>query len=216
MTVNEPAALVLCNVRWHLATGAQAVHVYLDDPTDPVAGALNAIKGCHVTLCDDGHWACHRGKRGQPASQMRRQSINANAAKDVARTNWLFHIDADEFIWQDLPLADELAGGIADRTEVNLPVLERLFPHDVAQASLFDGIFRATSDLSATDQSVAFGPFAAMMKRGQYSHGAGKSGVRVHDDLRLGVHNATERRGASGDARRVMFRTRRGCCILMV
>ena len=39
------------------------------------------------------------------------------------------------------------------------------------------------------------GPFAAMMKRGQYSHGAGKGGVRTSDRLRLGVHNATEWRG---------------------
>ncbi|MEQ3711716.1 MAG: hypothetical protein ABNH38_17500 [Tateyamaria sp.] len=34
-----------------------------------------------------------------------------------------------------------------------------------------------------------------MMKRGQYSHGAGKGGVRTSDPLRLGVHNATEWRG---------------------
>ncbi|CAN0187110.1 unnamed protein product [Chrysoparadoxa australica] len=31
------------------------------------------------------------------------------------------------------------------------------------------------------------------MKRGQYSHGAGKSGVSVRQGLRLGVHNATIR-----------------------
>jgi len=192
MTVNEPAALVLCNVHWHLETGASAVHVCLDDPSDMVAEPLSAIQGCHVTVCDEGHWARHRGRRGRPASQMRRQTINANAAKAVAQTDWLFHIDADEFIWQDSPLSDALAGVGSDNTEVNLPVLERLFPRDHAQASLFDGIFRATADLPEADQSAAYGPFAALMKRGQYSHGAGKSGVRVRDDLRLGVHNATE------------------------
>ena len=170
MTANEPSALVLSNVRWHLATGATAVHVYLDDPQDPVARGLEAISGCHVTRCDDACWAAHRGQKGRPASQMRRQAINANAARDAARTDWLFHIDADEFIWQDGDFGRELATHRDQRTELNLPVLERIFP-DAPQRELFGGAFRATSDLSETD--AAFGEFAPFMKRGQYSHGAG-------------------------------------------
>lgn len=194
MTVNEPSTLVICNVRWHLATGAQAVHVYLDDPEDPVADALRAVSGCHVTLCDDVYWAGHRGARGRPASQMRRQSINANVAKDVSGSDWLFHIDADEFIWQDNPLSDELAQVKSANTEVNLTVLERLFPQGGAKSTLFEGAFRVTADLTEGNQAAAYGPFAAMMKRGQYSHGAGKGGVRTSDRLRLGVHNATQLR----------------------
>lgn len=195
MTANEPEALVLCNVRWHLAVGAKSVHVYLDDPQDPAAETLRAIAGCHPTLCDDAYWTGHRGKRGRPDSQMRRQTINANAAKAVATSDWLIHIDADEFIWQNSALGSELAQIEAANTEINLPVLERLFPHGRTQATLFEGMFRATADLEEAEQKAAYGPFEAMMKRGQYSHGAGKGGVRVGDSLRLGVHNATERRG---------------------
>lgn len=204
MTANEPSALVLSNVRWHLATGATAVHVYLDDPQDPVARGLEAISGCHVTRCDDACWAAHRGQKGRPASQMRRQAINANAARDAARTDWLFHIDADEFIWQDGDFGHELATHRDQRTELNLPVLERIFP-DAPQRELFGGAFRATSDLSETDADAAFGDFAPFMKRGQYSHGAGKSGVRVRSELRLGVHNAV-RIGSEGRHRRAPSR----------
>ncbi|WP_299726369.1 glycosyltransferase family 2 protein [uncultured Tateyamaria sp.] len=200
MTVNEPAALVLCNVRWHLATGACAVHVFLDDAGDPVARELGAIDGCHVTLCDDAYWAVHRGQKGRPASQMRRQSINAHVAKTAAQIDWLFHIDADEFIWQDGDFAGELAAQGDISKAVNLTVLERLFPQG-AQQSLFDGSFRATSALSETDAQMAFGEFAPFMKRGQYSHGAGKSGIRTSADLRLGVHHAT-RTGSEGRQRR--------------
>jgi hypothetical protein len=195
MTVNEPQTLILSNVKWHLATGASEVRVYLDDPDDPVAASLTCIDGCHVTACDAAYWARHRGKTGRPDSQMRRQTINANMAKRQSRADWLFHIDADEFIWQDSPLAGELAHVTAPQTEVNLPVLERLFPDQRPQAHLFDGVFRATADLDVADAQSAYAPFATFMKRGQYSHGAGKGGVRVDDPLRLGVHNATVQQG---------------------
>ncbi len=117
---------------------------------------------------------------------MRRQTINANVVKDAADSDWLFHIDADGFIWQDSSLSDEPVQVEDANTEVNLPVLERLFPEGGKQGSLFEGAFRATADLSEEDQKSVYGPFAAMMKRGQYSHGAGKGGVRTSDPLRLG------------------------------
>lgn len=190
MTVCEPLALVRTNVLWHLATGARAVYVFFDDPQDPVLPALLDIAECHPVACDPGHWRALNGRKGRPASQMRRQTINANAAQGMATTDWLFHIDADEFIWQDGDLGAELAALGRGQTELNLPVFERLFAPDVQQRTLFEGSFRGSSQLSEVDASAAFGPFAAFMKRGQYSHGAGKSGVAVGQCLRSGVHNA--------------------------
>lgn len=208
MTVREPAALVETNVRWHLATGAAAVHVFLDDRDDPARAALEVIPGCTVTLCDAAHWETLHAAKGRPASQMRRQTLNANWALAHAGTHWLFHIDADEFIWQDGDLAQELAAHHDPQIEVNLPVLERIFPNG-PQQTLFDGAFRATSDVP--DPSAVFGPFASMMKRGQYSHGAGKSGVLTSTALTLGVHNATRRRkdGTVRRARKVISQTAR-------
>ncbi|WP_415404222.1 glycosyltransferase family 2 protein [Tateyamaria sp. SN3-11] len=190
MTACEPAALVVTNVRWHLATGAAVVFVYLDDPDDPVAADLSGIHGCRVQLCDDRYWTGHRPRKGRPLSQMRRQTINAGAAQAVCETDWLFHIDADEFIWQDTDLRAELASMTTGDTELNLPVLERLFPEAQGQRHLFDGAFRASADLPEHEAQQAYGAFAGFMKRGQYSHGAGKSGVPVRQGLRLGVHNA--------------------------
>lgn len=201
LTVNEPAVLIETNVRWHLATGAGAVFVYLDDPGDASAPTLAAIPGCVVQACDNAFWRARRPNKGRPASQMRRQTINANHAQNLCDLDWLFHIDADEFIWQDGDLATELAAHGDPTVELNLPVLERIFP-DGPQDTIFDGTFRVTSDLAEEQASAAFAPFYAFMKRGQYSHGAGKSGVRVGAGLRLGVHNAT-RTGSEGRQRRV-------------
>jgi len=192
MTVCEPCALVETNVLWHLATGAAAVHVFFDDPNDPAYAVIGAIPGCHAVACDRSHWRARVGDKGRPASQMRRQTINANFAQRNARTDWLFHIDADEFIWQDGDLGAELAVLTGGQVELNLPVLERVFPAG-PQHGLFDGVFRATCDLEPEQMAKAFGAFAPFMKRGQYSHGAGKSGVSVRQGLRLGVHNATIR-----------------------
>jgi len=208
MTAREPAPLVEVNVRWHVATGAAAVHVFLDDPHDPVAETLAAIPGCRVTLCDDAHWRQLAPRKGRPASQMRRQVLNANAARKGSDADWLFHIDADEFIWQDGDFAAELAAHTDPKVEIGLPVLERIFP-DGPQEGLFDGAFRASSDLD--DPAATFGMFAPMMKRGQYSHGAGKSGVLRGSALRMGVHNATRKRpdGTTRRARRFWSQTAR-------
>jgi len=194
MTVCEPAALVQTNVMWHLVTGAAAVHVFVDDPTDPAIQALRTLERCHVQVCDGAYWAAQRPNKGRPPSQMRRQTINANVAQRTCGLDWLFHIDADEFIWQDGDLTAELTAHAEPQVELNLQVLERLFP-ETGQRGLFDGAFRATSDLDDATRIAAFGDQAGMMKRGQYSHGAGKSGVRVGAGLRLGVHNATIRDG---------------------
>lgn len=193
MTVCEPQALVQTNVLWHLATGASAVHVYLDDPDDPAAAGLRGIAGCDVVLCTPAHWRALNGRKGRPGSQMRRQTLNANAAQGVTTADWLFHIDADEFIWQDGDIGAELAVLGRGRTELNLPVLERLFPAQGFGDDIFAGAFRASSDLAEADARVAFGEFAPFMKRGQYSHGAGKSAVAIGQGLRSGVHNATIR-----------------------
>ena len=40
MTVREPAQLVLANVHYHLGQGAAEIHVFLDDPVDPVGELL--------------------------------------------------------------------------------------------------------------------------------------------------------------------------------
>lgn len=193
MTVCEPQALVQTNVLWHLATGARAVHVYFDDPNDRAVAALRKIAGCHVVLCNSAHWRALNGGQGRPASQMRRQTLNANAAQGITTADWLFHIDADEFICQDGDLNAELAALGRGQTELNLPVMERLFPDMGGQRELFDGVFRVSSDLSGSDANAAFGEFFPFMKRGQYSHGAGKSAVAVGQGLRSGVHNATIR-----------------------
>lgn len=192
MTVREPAALVETNLRWHSGLGAAALHVFFDDPEDPAETALPDLPGLRAIRCDAGYWRRRRGTKGRPASQMRRQTINANHAQGRTDVDWLFHIDADEFMWS----AGDLRGELADMPagcELNLRVLERVTPP--APRHPFDGPFRAASRLEPAAARATFGEFAPMMKQGQYSHGAGKGGVPVGAGLRIGVHNAMAQAG---------------------
>lgn len=190
MTAREPGALVEANVRWHLAGGAAEVHVYLDRPDDPVAAVLAQIPGCRVTLCDAAHWRALRPRRGAPASQMRRQSLNAAHAQECCAADWLVHLDADEFLWQDRPLEAELPLVAELGAELRFPVMERALMAGQAQAGLFDGFFRRASPGGKALDSVIYGTLAPHLREGMFSHGSGKCAVPVGQGFRQMVHES--------------------------
>ncbi|MEO0866644.1 MAG: glycosyltransferase family 2 protein, partial [Pseudomonadota bacterium] len=60
MTVREPVALIETNLRWHSQLGAEALHVFFDDPADPAADALPDLPGLRAIRCDAGFWRRRR------------------------------------------------------------------------------------------------------------------------------------------------------------
>lgn len=190
MTAREPLPLIETNVRWHLGTGACEAHVYLDRADDPAAGALTVIPGCRVTLCDAAYWQARRPRRGAPASQMRRQSVNAADAQDHSRADWIVHLDADEFLWQDRPLAGELPYAAELGAELRFPVLERSLLQGVPQQTLFDGVFRRASGAGKAMDAVIQGDMAPFLRAGMFSHGSGKCAVPVGRGFRQMVHES--------------------------
>lgn len=194
MTVREPAPLVLANVAWHLGTGASEIHVYLDDPGDPVKPQLDALEAVRVTRCDAAHWRVAAQSGERPASINRRQGRNAVHAMARAKTDWLIHLDADEFLFQDRPLADELAVVRELDCELHFPVHERFFRRDAPVASVFDGLFRTTTkglnrrtDGRGND-AIIFGAHLPVLNNGVLAHSAGKCAAPTDSDFRLGLH----------------------------
>lgn len=187
MTVDEPAQLVLANVAWHLFTGASEVHVYLDRPDDPVCQRLSDIAGVVVTKCDDAHWNNLTGN-GRPPLQMRRQSLNANHAQTQSKADWMVHCDADEFLWQHRPLADELPYVWELDAELSFPVWERFYPGSQPSPSIFDGGFRSSTKGETRFDRTIFGAQKSMLINGVLGHSAGKCAVPVGRDFSIGIH----------------------------
>ncbi|MFW2543396.1 glycosyltransferase family 2 protein [Primorskyibacter sp. 2E107] len=194
MTVREPPQLVLANVAWHRGTGAAEVHVYLDDPDDPVASLLKDMPDVHVSCCNDRHWRNVAPRRKRPDSINRRQALNANHALSQAGADWLFHIDADEFLLQARPLGEELTVVSELNVELHLPVAERLYCADTPRETIFDGLFRTSTkglnrraDGTSHDPKI-FGDHDAVLLHGVLGHSAGKCGVQRGAGHRLGIH----------------------------
>ena len=194
MTVREPGQLVLANVAWHLGTGASEIHVYLDDPGDPVKPQLDALEAVHVTCCDAAHWREAAQSQQRPASINRRQGRNAIHAMARAQTDWLIHLDADEFLFQERPLAGELAVARELDCEVHFPVHERFFRRDAPVLSIFDGLFRTTTKGlnrrtdGRSNDAVIFGAQLPVLNNGVLAHSAGKCAAPTDSDFRLGLH----------------------------
>ncbi|KAG1715275.1 hypothetical protein GQR58_000242 [Nymphon striatum] len=116
-----------------------------------------------------------------------RQSINANHALARSKADWMFHIDADELIWQNAPLGAELAAVAELGAELHLPVQERFYPSAVG-TNIYDGAFRAsTKDRKGFDPQI-FGDQSEYLVCGVLGHAAGKCAVPVQDGYSLGVH----------------------------
>lgn len=189
LTADEPEQLVLANVGWHLATGAQEVHLYLDRPDDPVAERLSGIKGVQITFTDDAYWT--RTCKTRPEAQTRRQYHNANGALARSNVGWLAHVDADEFLIQSRPLETELPVVRELECELHFPVSERFYTDTSPPKSLFDGVFRhSTVDWPDNFDSKVFGPKRKYLARGVLGHSGGKAAVPTDSDFILGIHSS--------------------------
>ncbi len=194
MTVKEPRALLLSNLAWHLGTGAQEIHVYLDDPNDPIAAELQAMPGLHVTLCDKSHWRALAPVKRKPATIRRRQALNANHALKRCSCDWLIHMDADEFLVQSRPLGQELAYVAELDCELSFSPAERIFVAGEPQETFFSGLFRTSTkglnrrqDGVVNDQ-IIFGDHFPLLVHGMLGHSAGKCAVPRGQDYEIGIH----------------------------
>ncbi|HHX89203.1 MAG TPA: hypothetical protein GX700_05405 [Paracoccus sp.] len=181
LLADEPEALVLANLCWHLEQGAQEVHLYLDAPDSPAARAVMAqaaaLPGIRITACDKAFWRALNGAR--PALQTRRQTLIATQAYQQSRTAWLLHLDADEFLWlpkgkafaQELVAADKAAAFLA------LPNLERAYTRP-EPLDLFEGVFRVPIPAHAPLPG-ALAHQAPFVARGLPGHAGGKACTRI-------------------------------------
>ena len=127
VTTKAPAVFVKCFIAHHLLLGAKELWVFFDDPQDVAFDVVNAIPGVRAFRCDQNHWA--QSESGRPPTVSKRQMFNANLALRHSQTDWLGHIDMDEFLHPLTPLAEMLASVASHVQTVRLPPCEKVFPH---------------------------------------------------------------------------------------
>lgn len=172
-TVKASKDKVLAFAAHHLAMGASHLALYFDDPLMPVPSVLARHPKVTVQRCDDAYWT--EGDKTRPAEHQARQTRNARHATRRATTDWLVHIDVDEFLHTPRPLAEILDEADADRLALKFEPFEAMhdpmLPDDIFTAREFRGALR--HEFWPRRRAV-LGDYRKVIRDGMLSHTVGK------------------------------------------
>ena len=186
-TMKETPDTVMNFIAHHLLLGASEIIIYFDDPDDPAIPVVERVPRVRAIRCD-ADFVASRGRH--PSGLPARQKIHARLGYALTRADWIIHIDADEFIQADRPVAGILAGAAAD--VVRLAPFEALATPRAARDGRPEHYYRGAlpdTRLGARLAQECYGPFEACLSRGMLSHLAGKFFVRTGiDGMALAVH----------------------------
>lgn len=182
--VSEPAPLVLAFVAHHLGLGAAHVYLFLDTPDPALVEMLSTEPRCIPIPAHREVWNSLHACDWTPRA-IRRQRANHALAYASAEEAWLLHLDADEFLRADRPVAEILAEVPAEIDWLWLHNLERVYRHGKPPQTLFEGLFRRPL-ASPAEAAQIYGPAAAYLTLGLCGYVVGKSLTRTGRGL---VHN---------------------------
>ncbi len=208
-TVREPVEVVAAFACHHLAAGAERVTIYFDDPDDPAIDIVGGLDRVEVVRCDAAHWQRLAGAR--PATHYLRQIANVSDAARAPGDEWLFHVDADEFLHMPDGIAPDLAT-LGRRTRwLRVPVAERIWDGPVDSGDLFGGIFRRPLAGGPAEVERIYGGVQTHLNRsGLAGHDLGKALMRTDRPVAPKVHGVMH----SKNGRLLPNRTANGMTLL--
>jgi hypothetical protein len=173
-TVKAPEDKVLAFAAHHLSLGADHLWLYFDDPEQPIPAALADHPRVTVTLCDDAHWT--RVGKKRPPQHQNRQTHNARYTyREKVTTDWIVHIDVDEFLLPARPIATILDETPPETIAMKLEPFEAmhdpLLPDDIYTSREFRGALRHEH---WPRRRAALGPYRKVIRDGMLSHTVGK------------------------------------------
>ena len=170
----------------HLDLGAQALHLYLDDPDPDTMAFLSGHARLHVTACDAAFWR-DSGRPRPEEHQLRQVHVASRALRAAGGLHWLGHIDVDEFLLPARPMADLLAEVPPDCAVARIAPAEALAPSDGWPRHF--KITHRQAGLPKSRLQEVYPTFGAHLYGGFLSHTAGKIFARTGiPDTRLGIH----------------------------
>ncbi|MBL9073818.1 glycosyltransferase family 2 protein [Tabrizicola sp.] len=173
-TVKAPEEKLLAFAAYHLSLGAEHLWLFLDDPDQPVPELLARHPRVTVTRCDEAHWT-RVGKKRPPAHQNRQAQNARYAYRKQATSDWIVHIDVDEFILAPRPIAAILDDTPPETIVMKLEPFEAmhdpLLPDDIFTSREFRGALRHEY---WPRRRAALGPYRKVIRDGMLSHSVGK------------------------------------------
>lgn len=187
-TVAEPAQLVCAFVAHHLHLGAARVHLFLDRPDESTQHLLSGVEGVALTVCDEAYW---RERGGRPELVTERQKINAQSVYDSGDTEWLLHLDADEFLYHSAGLIEAMQHADPSCAELRVGVRERVRISGDRRSDIFAGCFRIPAERPESFYRSIYGEEAAgFLHKGLKAYSHFKTLYRRGRGLALGIHAA--------------------------
>ena len=187
-TIKADAPAILDFAAHHLDLGAHRLHLFLDAPCPDAYPLLKAHPKIRVTLCDDTYWRKATGRR--PEKHQVRQGVNATRTyQRRAEVDWRAHIDVDEGLWPDGPVADLLAALPPEVSTARLRPAEALAPEPPGPVTRFKILpLDRTARRAAT--IALYADYADLIDDGFMSHVAGKLFLRTGlPDVSFRIHN---------------------------
>ncbi len=175
--VSEPPQLVMAFVAHHLSIGADRLIVHLDTPDPALEARLAKVPGCQVVPVTSEMWGPSRDDRPNPPSARQRRLLET--VLEETDLDWIFHLDADEFLMSQRPISTLLAEVDRSVDWLFIDVAERVHAVDPDPENIFDGIFRRSFPPQPDDSlSSIDGQAAAFLDRGVSGYPGGKSAYR--------------------------------------
>ena len=173
-TMKAPEEKVLAFAAHHLSLGADHLWLFFDDPAQAIPEPLTRHPRVTVTLCDEDHWL--RACKKRPPQHQNRQTQNARLTyRSMVTSDWIAHIDVDEFILTPRPIAAILDDTPADTIAMKLEPFEAmhdpLLPDDIYTSREFRGALRHEH---WPRRRAALGPYRKVIRDGMLSHTVGK------------------------------------------
>ncbi|MDU9007139.1 glycosyltransferase family 2 protein [Sedimentitalea todarodis] len=193
-TCAEPKRLVEAFIAHHLAIGAHEIVLFFDDPADGLAETFSQIPRVTCISCDAAYWTKRRPRKGRPSGHRQRQTHNAEyAARNLCESEWIAHIDVDEFLLaRSVRSISEMLGRVPETLDaVRVLPAERMFAGSWLPGKMdLSGIFKLKPEWASDWGKELYGAdLGELFPNGFQGHEVGKSFKRRRNrEARLNIH----------------------------
>lgn len=185
-TIKAPALDIARFIAWHLDMGAADIVIHLDLPDPDLADHLANPK-VRFVQCDDAYWA-QAPEKARESHQLR-QAYNATRAYNRSNMDWLCHIDVDEFLLTEAPLATHLATTPDDAAYARITPVEMMASDDPWTTQAHFKRARKHAKRKKHELRKIYPTFGGFVPEGFISYSGGKNIARVGlPNVRFGIH----------------------------